>query len=328
MGETRALPGPHPAHARHEGERPWTLVPGFDPRRRRPCRGRRLRSDPRLLTWAAHEAAGRQTGLTIVRAYPRQPMWDPATMPRWAPEHVRFRHQALRLLSLAGEFVHSLAPALEVRRAAFGRPGAHHPFGGQAGRPDRPGPRPRAHPISHLARPRQVRLTGERCGVHRLQWSTPPANRVVAVLLPGQEHLHRAGRPRHGPHRGPKAPMACSPSRGTGPTLWQADLGGRGVLRVRARMSGHVDLDTRSLTGPDSALLPTDSLRSGAGRAGSPTAAARSSIGPPARRHDQLLRSRWLTHSRSSREVSAPGWAHDTPTNRTTVVHRREITMC
>ena len=52
-------------------------------------------------------------------------------------------------------------------------------------------------------------------------------------------------------------------------------------------MSGHVDLDTRSLTGPDSALLPTDSLAA-ALVVLAPPRRPRSSIGPHGA-YDQLL---------------------------------------
>jgi nucleotide-binding universal stress UspA family protein len=216
-------------------------------------------SCPQLLAWAAAEAAGRHTGLSIVHACPRQPMWDPATIAEWAPEHLRVRQEALDLLSAAEEYVHATVPAVEVRLTL------------RAGAPLRV--------IRSEARRASLTVLG-RGSAHRRSVTSrfiarsgspvsvvgctdptvrlPPTNRVIAILLPGQGSstvlavldvaLTTARR-----HRWPVTVMADWSD------IWQAGLAGL-ILRARAHMSGDVDLETRSMGGRSSTLPPVEAL--------------------------------------------------------------------
>jgi nucleotide-binding universal stress UspA family protein len=214
---------------------------------------------PYLLIWAAAEAASRQTSLTIVHAYPRQPMCDPTTMPQWAPEHTRLRQQALSLLSVAEDFVHAIVPAVEVRLAM------------RSGTP--------ARIISSEARRASLTVLG-RGSAHKRSVTSrviarsgspvsvvgstdardplPPANRVIAILLPGQDSssvmavldvaLTTARR-----HGWPVTVMADWSD------VWQAGLA-ESILKMRAYLTGNVDLETQSLRSSSSPLPPAEAL--------------------------------------------------------------------
>jgi nucleotide-binding universal stress UspA family protein len=215
-------------------------------------------ASPDLLTWAADEAACRQTSLTIVHAYPRQPIWDPATMAQWAPEHARLRHQALSLLSVAEEFVHAIVPPVEVRLAMrSGNPAriisseARRASLTVLGRGSAHGRSVTSRVIARSGSPVSV------VGSTDARDPLAPANRVIAILLPGQDSssvlavldvaLTTARR-----HGWPVTVMADWSH------VWQAGLAGS-ILKMRAYMSGDVDLQTESLT-PTGQLPPIESL--------------------------------------------------------------------
>ena len=213
------------------------------------------------LTWAAHEAVSRLAGLRIVHVYPGQPMWDPATAALWVPEQRRFRDQALRVLGAAEQFVHSIAPDLEVR-AVLRTGGAARAICSEGKRAGlivlgRGPVHARSVTSRVLARASSpVSVVGPVDPIH----SSPSEDRVVAVLLPGQgtsavlavlDTAFTTARRR----RWPLIVVADWAE------VWHADLAGA-ILRVRARMTGHVDLETRSLTGSCSGLLPLDCLSS------------------------------------------------------------------
>ena len=206
---------------------------------------------------------------------PRQPMWDPATMPQWAPEHVRIRQQAVSLLSLAGEFVHAIVPALEVRLAM------------RSGSP--------ARIISSEARRASLTVLG-RGSAHRrsitsrvIDWSgspvsvvgstdasgpLSPADRVIAILLPGQNSssvlavldvaLTTARR-----HGWPVTVMADW-SDVHGRPVWAES-----ILKMRACMTGDVGLETQSLGCSSSALPPAEAFTRGDGGARVPASTSR-----------------------------------------------------
>jgi nucleotide-binding universal stress UspA family protein len=211
------------------------------------------------LTWAAHEAASRQAGLRIVHACSSLPVWDPAATAHWAPEQHRLREHSLHILGSAEEFVRTLVPDLDVRTVL--RTGSPTRVIRSEGRRASLTVLGRGPVHSRSVTSRVIaRASSPVSVVGSLDPSgpCPSVSRVVAVLLPGQgtstvlavldTALTTARR-----RRWPLTVVADWAD------VWQADPTGA-ILRVRARMTGNVDLETRSLTGPASRLLPVDCL--------------------------------------------------------------------
>jgi len=185
-------------------------------------------SCPQLLAWAAAEAAGRHTGLSIVHACPRQPMWDPATIAEWAPEHLRVRQEALDLLSAAERVRPRDGPGCRGSPHVAGRSAsASDQVRGPAGEPDRSGSRKRTSAVGHVPVHRPFRLTGQ-CGrLHRPDGSSAtdePGDRDPAAR-PGQ--LYGARRPRRGTDHGTTTQVAGD--------------GDGGLVRHLAGGSGRID---------------------------------------------------------------------------------------
>lgn len=211
------------------------------------------------LGWAAHEAVSRRTGLRIVYACPEQLTWDPVAMAQSAPEHFRVRDQAHHILGSAEEFIGTITPRLDVRAVL------------RTGSPERViRSESKRAGLTVLGRGRGHRRSVPwrliaRCsspvsvvGLADPAIPRPAANRVVAVLLPGQ---------------GPLTVMAvldvalATGQRRKWPVTVIADWSevcltglARTILEARARVAGDVRVETRSLTGSGCALLPIEGL--------------------------------------------------------------------
>jgi nucleotide-binding universal stress UspA family protein len=207
-----------------------------------------------VLTWAAHEAMSRRTGLTILHVSGDPLMWEPVTIAPWAPGSLLLREQALRLLTMAEEHVRTVTPGVptqavlrtgsparvirsEAKRASITVLGRGREHG-------------RSVTSRVIARPSSpVTLVGS---------AEPEAKaavtRVVAVLGPGLPTstvlavLDMA--------------LTTARRRGCGATVvadwsavWQAGLAGA-ILRNCACVAGDVDVRTQSLGTSASLSLP------------------------------------------------------------------------
>ena len=213
---------------------------------------------PQLLSWAATEAASRQTGLTIVHAYPQPPMWDPMAAVHLTTEQVRLRPHALHMLSRAEELVHAIAPQIEVRlalrsggpaRAIRGESkGASLTIIGQS----RDGTRSVTQQvIERSSCPVSV------VGFNDSTQQMAQVDRVVAIVLPDQATATTLAVL--------DLALGTARRRRCGATVmadWSHVLraGPAGpILRARATVSGVTDLRTESLT-PTGQLPPAESL--------------------------------------------------------------------